>query len=133
MALARHRVVKNYKKIKSRAQPIIKRMKRRKDIAKKKFNAEENMNAKQIRETISPDKYFMLNNGTTIKSIEDLAVMLDMISEEDFNFHVNKEKNDFANWINDVFKETKLAESIQSITDKKESQIALLKHTVIKR
>jgi len=55
---------------------------------------------------------------------------MDQISDEDFNFHVNEEKNDFANWIRDVFGNEKLASKMDTSKCRKENQIALLKHAV---
>ena len=133
MALAKHRVVKNYVKSRSKAHAIIKRIKRKEQMAKKKSEAKERKGKRSKGAGIPPEKYFMLSNGTAIRSIEELAVLLDNISDEDFSSHVNSEKNDFASWINDVFGEKELAESLKPLTDKKESQIALLKHAVSKK
>ncbi|MBW2972582.1 hypothetical protein KY359_06100 [Candidatus Woesearchaeota archaeon] len=81
---------------------------------------------------LTPDKYFVLRSGTPIRSIEELAMMLDTISDEDFGHHVTESKNDFSTWINDVFGKKDLAESLLKTKDKKESQIVLLKHTTLK-
>jgi hypothetical protein len=99
-------------------------MEQKEKMAKRKEN--------RTKHSIPPEKYFMLCSGTAIKSIEELALMLDKITDEDFSFHVNEEKNDFANWIKDVFGNKELADCIYPLKDKKESQIALLKHTVSK-
>ena len=61
---------------------------------------------------INPEHYFVLKSGERIKSLEELITILNIISKETFEFHVNEEKNDFANWIQYVFKAPKLAESI---------------------
>jgi hypothetical protein len=121
--------VKHYKKKKSNARQIIKKMDKKEKMAKIRIGTAENKaSGKRIR--ISPDKYFVLCNGKPIRSIEELALMLDKINDKEFSFHVNEQKNDFSSWIRDVFGKKDLADSLLSLKDKKESQIFLLKHSL---
>lgn len=62
---------------------------------------------------IGPDKYFYLVDGTTLKSLKELAAALTKMTKEVFNHHVTKDKNDFANWIEGVFENKKLAAEIR--------------------
>jgi hypothetical protein len=127
MTWARH-----YKKRKSAARPIVKRMERREAMMKKSAKNKEE-SAKRVsskKEEISPEKYFILKDGTHIKSIKELAMMMDSMSDDSFSFHVNEEKNDFANWIRDVFGKEDLADSLLALKCRKENQIALLKHAL---
>ena len=129
------RWVKHYSKHKSSAAPVMKRMARREDMTKRVTRPKDlkkDSKAKPAAQEIPPEKYFVLRSGSTIKSLEELAHNLDSISDEDFSFHVDGNKNDFANWIRDVFGRADLAESILPIKDKKESQIVLLKHVAAK-
>jgi hypothetical protein len=125
------RWVRHYRKRVSSAAPIIKRMARREEMANKvskpKIQKNECIKEAHVRE-IPAEKYFVLHSGATIRSVEELAHMMDSIPDSDFSFHVNSEKNDFANWIRDVFGRAELADTILPIKDKKESQIVLLKH-----
>ena len=59
-----------------------------------------------------------------------MALILDEMKEETYNYHVNEDKNDFKNWIVDVFGENKLGEKINVVTDKSQMQLILLKHLV---
>ena len=79
---------------------------------------------------IPPEKHFVLCSGERIKDIRELAHMIESISDEEFSFHVNAEKNDFSSWIRDVFEQGDLAEQIRNIGCRKEFQITLLKHLV---
>jgi hypothetical protein len=109
--------------------PVVSRMKRRDEMARRKSKKDDVKEAKAaIRQEIPPEKYFVLRSGVTIKDIAELALALDSIADSDFSFHVNDSKNDFANWIGDVFGNKELADSIRPVKDKKESQILLLKH-----
>jgi hypothetical protein len=74
---------------------------------------------------IKPDNYFVLCDGRSVKDIAELAKILETLSDDVFYYHVTTEKNDFANWLNDVFKEEQLASDIRSSKSKIE-MIALL-------
>ena len=126
MSWARH-----YKQRKSVAKPIVARIQKRESMAKKKEKAPEKKEVKKAG--IPPDKYFVLRSGTTIKDIESLALMLDSMDDSEFSFHVNDSKNDFANWIGDVFGRKDIADAIRPIKDKKESQIVLLKQLFLEK
>jgi len=83
---------------------------------------------------VKPEQYFYVENGVTFKSIKDLALNLDKLPEEIFEGHVNEHKNDFANWIEGVFKNKTLAAQLKQVDDLKDFQIILLKSLVkIKR
>ncbi|MEK6947451.1 MAG: hypothetical protein AABX32_07635 [Nanoarchaeota archaeon] len=61
---------------------------------------------------IKPEEYFGLSNGRILKNLNELLNALKSMDEETFKFHVNQEKNDFGNWIEDVFKYEDLANQI---------------------
>ncbi|MBW2965095.1 hypothetical protein KY363_06565 [Candidatus Woesearchaeota archaeon] len=104
-------------------------------MAKKKTSAGEAKSRKTVKasQEIPPEKYFVLCDGTRIKDMHELALMLDRISDEQFGYHVNDSKNDFSNWIRDVFGQHELADALSGITCRKDSQIYLLKHVVTKK
>ena len=58
---------------------------------------------------------FWINNGPILKNLEDLKNALKKISEETFKCHVNKEKNDFANWIKNALGDRILANKLAKI------------------
>jgi hypothetical protein len=123
---------KHYKRKRSAAKPVVARMQRREEMAKRKEALrEKKAERKVVGSGIPPEKYFVLRSGATIKGIDELALMLDRIEDSDFSFHVNDSKNDFASWISDVFGRKDLADSIRSIRDKRESQLMLLKQLFI--
>ena len=64
---------------------------------------------------ISPDKYFYLVYGNVLTNLKDLISALKDMKKEIFNYHVTKDKNDFANWIENVFENKKLATEIRKI------------------
>lgn len=50
-----------------------------------------------------PDKYFYTVDKKALTNLYQLVLYLNGCSDENFNFHVNSQKNDFYRWIKDVF------------------------------
>lgn len=66
------------------------------------------------------NKGFFLYNGGRLGSLSELLNTLENIQEYQFSYHVNEEKNDFANWIRDVFGDIFLARRVAKAKSKKE-------------
>jgi len=81
---------------------------------------------------VAPERYFVLCDGRQVKNYKELADILQTINDDMFSYHVNDTKNDFANWINDVFKEEDLAKKIHAIHNRMEMSLALYKHLLDK-
>jgi hypothetical protein len=73
---------------------------------------------------------FVLSDGQKLKSLFDLARSLDKMTDDMFNFHVNETKNDFSNWINDVFEMPDLAKEISGFDNRVGAELAVLKKLV---
>ena len=58
---------------------------------------------------------FWINNGPILKNLKDLKNALKKINEETFRYHVNKEKNDFADWVKNVLGDKILANKLAKI------------------
>jgi len=67
-------------------------------------------------------KYFWLRSGRGLRSLRELANTLPSLSEDEWSYHVKGGKNDFADWISDVFGERGLADTLRSATGKREFQ-----------
>lgn len=66
-----------------------------------------------------PDyQLFWLNDGSVLKSLNELNTALTKMKADVFMHHVNKERNDFANWILDVIGDKELAQSIRKLKSK---------------
>ncbi len=81
-----------------------------------------------IAQDAHPDKVFVLVNGQVLKNVKELADVLDKLEDVVFNHHVTNNRNDFANWLRDVFKEIDLAREIAGCKDKDKMQLVLYKH-----
>ncbi|MEM3374755.1 MAG: DUF5752 family protein [Candidatus Woesearchaeota archaeon] len=79
-----------------------------------------------------PEHYFILATGVPLKNIKELALALQTMDEWVFNHHVNEHRNDFSNWIKDIFNEDALAEELKEIKTIKETELKLLRYLVSK-
>lgn len=65
-------------------------------------------------------KHFYLKNGKALRSIAELAAIVESLPDDVFNHHVSERHNDFANWIKDVFKEEHLATAMRKLHTRKQ-------------
>jgi len=100
-------------------------MKTKKRVKKKKTAAK-----KQIIKNAKNSECFFVKDGKVIKNVIELSNELDKMTDDIFMYHVNDMKNDFANWIKDIFKEEKLAKELFKTIDKDKTQIIILKHVI---
>ncbi len=97
---------------------------------------EDLKNAGQLLTDVQPDKCFWVSNGWIIRSLKELPLALRKMNNDTFVYHVNKGKNDFANWVADVVGDKKLAASIRTTYNKAdmiaeiEKRIAQIKKTL---
>jgi len=87
---------------------------------------------KDILKDANPEHYFFVQDGTILKNVLDLSKQLDNMADDIFKHHVNEMKNDFSNWIRDIFREEKLAEELLKTTDKDKTQLIILKYIIKK-
>ncbi len=61
-----------------------------------------------------PDKYFWVNFGPVLKNLLELRnALADGMNDEQFAHHVNAQRNDFANWVEDVLGNAKCARALR--------------------
>lgn len=73
-----------------------------------------------ILSDVAEDKVFFTNDGSKFFNLNDLANGLKKMDKETFEYHVNKEKNDFSTWIYDVLGDSSLADNLRKCKDKKD-------------
>ncbi|MBU0472159.1 MAG: hypothetical protein KKF65_06020 [Nanoarchaeota archaeon] len=81
-----------------------------------------------MRRELKEEEYFYLKSGNVLKSIEELYDKIGSLLDEDFFFHVNDGKNDFANWIRNIFQEEELATKLFAVKTKYEIKSILERH-----
>ncbi|MFH1506361.1 MAG: DUF87 domain-containing protein [archaeon] len=67
---------------------------------------------------IKSDQYFKLEDGTELRSLQELKDYATHMSDDMFYHHVTDGRNDFANWVRGVFNDTGLADKLQGVRTK---------------
>ena len=65
--------------------------------------------AEKLLGNVAPERCFWLSDGQALNNLSDLDKSLKGMKKEVFQHHVNKEKNDFANWIKDIVGDEELS------------------------
>lgn len=66
--------------------------------------------------------FFWLADGRALRSLRELADALPSLRDDLWNHHVTPEKNDFADWVRDVFHEYRLSEALRRAKSRQEFQ-----------
>ena len=69
---------------------------------------------------VDPEKEFYVNDGRKLKNIKELAMALKDMPIDVFHYHVNKEEDDFANWIQEVIGSKSLAKKLANVKNKEQ-------------
>ena len=89
-------------------------------IAKKKLESTDlYLSDKYAEYPSDSSKYFYVADGMHLKSINDLESYLWVMSDDTFAFHTQK-KNEFAEWVRDVFDMKDLAREMKRATTREE-------------
>jgi hypothetical protein len=70
--------------------------------------------SKQALVCASGEQCFWVTDGRVISNLAELHDALKVMNSDVFAHHVNKEKNDFANWIADILGDADLAQNLRS-------------------
>ena len=68
----------------------------------------------------------------TPAQLPELAEVLEDLEDHVFDHHVNPERNDFHNWVKEVFKDVELAKKMLGVGKKKDLQLVIYKHAAHK-
>ena len=71
------------------------------------------------------DFHFVTKTGARVKSVPELAKLLETMDDDEFSHHVNDHKNDFSAWINYAVKNEELAKKVAPLRTKAEMLAAL--------
>ncbi|MBW2992133.1 hypothetical protein KY345_02855 [Candidatus Woesearchaeota archaeon] len=67
-----------------------------------------------------PENYFVTRDGQRIKNLYQLQKSLLNMNDDTFNHHVNNERNDFYNWVKDIYKDEALSSVVLNCRAKNE-------------
>ncbi len=68
--------------------------------------------AKKTLTVAAPEQCFWTCNGAILKDLKELKDTLKRMDKNTFVYHVNKEKNDFSKWVEEVLGDAELAKKI---------------------
>ena len=74
---------------------------------------------------VQPQYHFWVCDGKVLKNIQELQSALKQMSNETYSYHANNEKNDFANWVNDILGNADLAQKLRSARSEQEAAKAV--------
>ena len=91
---------------------------RKRTLTKKKIARRRNPKTTYLKDT-SADKCFWVSNGWIIRNVLELPTALKNMSDDTFNYHVNKERNDFGKWVKEVIGDKTLAATLGRVRSRK--------------
>jgi hypothetical protein len=77
--------------------------------------------AQEFLQNVPEEYVFRVVNGHTLRSEKELADELKTMSESDYSYHANGQKNDFALWVKDIIKDDTLARDLQRAPNKNQA------------
>ncbi|MBN1377226.1 hypothetical protein JW949_02735 [Candidatus Woesearchaeota archaeon] len=89
-------------------------------IKKKQKELEDKLKKAVRKETTPSRDELLLKNGRLVRSLKELIDALKKIDENVFKYHVNRHKNDFAEWIEDVLEKEELANELRKTVFKED-------------
>jgi cobalamin-dependent methionine synthase I len=90
------------------------------------------MGTKLFKNT-KPEHYFKLIDGSELKNVLDLASALPRMSEDVFYSHANQGKNDFSNWVRDIYEDHELADGLSKSQTPQQTELTVLRHLLYQK
>ena len=90
------------------------------------------MGTKLLKNT-KPEHYFKLIDGSELKNVLDLANALPTMSDDVFYSHANGGKNDFSNWVRDIYEDHELADRLSKCNGPSETELTVLRHLLYQK
>lgn len=118
------------KEHKKAAKKTTKKKVAKKKAAKPKKKKEVKKPNAKLFKNAPKEKVFVLSDGGIVRNPKELADLLEHLRDEIFNHHVTGDKNDFAKWIHDVFKDVELAKKLANAQGRDKTRIVLYRHLV---
>jgi hypothetical protein len=97
------------------------KMRRLIDVVKNWLSPQKGMDAEEAESflrSLDNENRFFVNNGPAVKDLYELISVLRDIPKDQFEFHVNDDKNDFSEWIHHAIGDTTLADEIRDTRNK---------------
>ncbi len=82
-----------------------------------------------VLSNVNPENAFWCVDGRIFSNLEDLGRGMEKMLLKTYKYHVNLEKNDFANWVEEIIGDKTLSSGLKKAKDKK-SAVTLIKKRV---
>jgi len=100
-----------------------------KKAAPKKVTAAKAKTTSKKPLVVAPnEKSFWVTNGAVLNSLIALRDALDEMEREVYSYHVSKEHNDFAAWVDAVLADEKCAKDLAKANDPEKAKTVVVKH-----
>ncbi|MBI5817237.1 MAG: hypothetical protein HZB09_02305 [Candidatus Yonathbacteria bacterium] len=76
---------------------------------------------------VSGEQCFWLHNGPALASLKDLNNTFSKMTNDQFTYHANKTKNDFASWVEFVLMDPECAHNLKKCANKASARSCTLK------
>jgi hypothetical protein len=87
-------------------------------IEEPEFLKEIDKEPEGIKQEVEPELALWLTDGTTAKSMKELAAALKKLPVKNYREHVNPERNEIADWVGEILNDTELAQRLRAVTTK---------------
>ena len=94
----------------------------------KKTSAKKSSASKKELIIASADECFWVNDGPALQSLLGLREAFKTLTKAQFSYHLNKEKNDFSNWILFVLKDEKCSKDLLKAKNMKNALSVIEQH-----
>lgn len=91
------------------------------------FQMPFNKSDSKLFNQVTGNDCFWVHEGPVICSLSELAQALGEMNQEQYQHHVSHEKNDFANWVEDIFEDQKLARQLRRAPNQRECQKVIMR------
>lgn len=77
--------------------------------------------------TVTGGKCFWLHNGPSLGNMRDLYNEIPKMSHEQYSYHANETKNDFAAWVEFVLMDPECAHNLKKCSNKSTARLCIAK------
>jgi hypothetical protein len=77
---------------------------------------------------LAPHHHFYANDGQILKNLAEVPAAIKLMNADTFYHHVNSERNDFANWVEDCMKAKRVGSAIRKATTRNALANIVKKH-----
>jgi hypothetical protein len=87
--------------------------------------------AQRLLLDVPGEKSFWVNGGQVLHNLEELGEALRTMSDENYIYHANGQKNDFITWVREVIGDEKLAGKLKVITTRAQMARAVSSRVIL--